>query len=245
VIRLFSDLDLSIQRSNPIGVFADTSVIFAATYPPDIFNADCEKAFETLAKFSTPTFASVNVRAEFLENHRRAYIADSLVDFLEDMASFLSGPLLLKLQSHKKTHRKNIDEGRSNKLNVDQIKIFRRELRQFTWMRQDGWKTLCQRYLKPQITSEWEKAEKHLSLNFISSRSNDLSPYLDKIPDWVRAVNFIGEYGISSADAMILNMFLCSKIPILLTADLEMADCVIQASDGTRQVFVPDSIQNN
>lgn len=245
MIRAFSDLDASMSLSKPMGVFADTSVVFAATYPPDIFNAECEKAFETLAKFSVPTFASVNVRAEFLENHRRAYIADSLVDFLEDMTPFLPGPLLLKLQAHRKSHRKNIDEGRSNKLDVNQIKVFRRELRQFLWMKTDGWKILCQRYLKPQIVPEWEKAEKHLSLNFISTRSDDRSPYLNEIPDWDQAVNFIGEYGLGSADAMILNMFLCSKLPILLTADLEMADCVIQESNGTKQVFVPDSIQKN
>ena len=48
-------------------------------------------------------------------------------------------------------------------------------------------------------------------------------------------------YGLASFDAMIVNMFLTSKIPILLTADLEMADCVSKESKGSKLVFVPDS----
>ena len=45
-------------------------------------------------------------------------------------------------------------------------------------------------------------------------------------------------------DAMIVNMFLASNIPALLTADLEMADCVGKESKGAKRVFIPDSAMN-
>jgi hypothetical protein len=53
---------------------------------------------------------------------------------------------------------------------------------------------------------------------------------------------FFRGYGIASSDAMILNIFLCSKTPMLLTADLEMAQCAVKESKGTKQVFIPDSM---
>lgn len=98
------------------------------------------------------------------------------------------------------------------------------------------------RLFKPQLTPIWRYALNQLDFNFISTRSQDRSPFLDELPSWERAVELMANYGIASADAMILNMFLCSKLPILLTADLEMAECATQESSGTKQIFVPDSL---
>lgn len=237
----FSKLSRVLIEEKPIGVFADTTILFSATFPTDLFNAESEQLFDTLAAAAVPTFVSVNVRAEFLENHRRAYIADSLVDFLDDMEADLDGVILLKLQSHRKSHRKKADEERNTKLDVNQIKMFRSLLMTFPWKNGNGWDLLCRNYLKPQLTPEWDDAERELALNFISTRAADKSPFLSELPNWERAVELMGDYGISSADAMILNMFLCSKIPILVTADLEMADCAMRESKDTKKVFVPDS----
>ena len=241
MISGFSSVSRALIEQKPIGVFADTSILFSATFPADLFNAESEQLFDTLAAAVVPAFVSVNVRAEFLENHRRAYIADSLVDFLDDMEDDLDGVTLFKLQSHRKGHRKKADEERNTKLDVNQIKMFRSLLMAFPWKKGNGWELLCRNYLKPQLTPEWDDAVQELALNFISTRAIDQSPFLNELPTWERAVELMGDYGISSADAMILNMFLCSKIPILLTADLEMADCAVKESKGTKQVFVPDS----
>lgn len=52
----------------------------------------------------------------------------------------------------------------------------------------------------------------------------------------------MGNYGLASNDAMILNMFLCSKIPILITTDLEMAEVASKTSNGTKRIFIPDAL---
>ena len=106
----------------------------------------------------------------------------------------------------------------------------------------NGWQKFCHDFLHDKITPIWSETEKELNLNFITLRSQDHSPYLNTNPEWERAVDIMGRYGISSADAMIVNMFLCSKIPLLLTADLEMAECVAKESHGQKRVCVPDSI---
>ncbi len=56
------------------------------------------------------------------------------------------------------------------------------------------------------------------------------------------AISLMGRYGIASSDAMILNMFLSSKIPILITADKEMAQCIRAQNRNDKYVFIPDSI---
>lgn len=244
MIQAFSNLERALQENKPVGVFADTTILFSATYHVDHFNDESEKAFNILAAHDISAYVSVNARAEFLENHRRVFIADSLVDFLKDEEKNLSGPLILKLQSHKVSHRKKVAEGRDSRLDVNQIKSFRRTLVGFSSNNRNGWEILCQDYLKPQLTPIWRYALNQLDFNFISTRSQDRSPFLDELPSWERAVELMANYGIASADAMILNMFLCSKLPILLTADLEMAECATQESSGTKQIFVPDSLLN-
>ena len=127
----FSNLSSYLEQNSPVGAFADTSILFAATYPFDAFNEVSENVFELLSKLSIPAFLSVSVRAEFLENHRRVIIAESLIDFLDDMENDLEGPLLLKLQSHRTSYRKKIKEEKNAKIDPHQIKMFRDLLSKF------------------------------------------------------------------------------------------------------------------
>jgi hypothetical protein len=64
--------------------FVDTSILFSVTYPIDIHNDDSECAFESLAESFVPILTNQNVRAEFLEIHRKVLLAECLVDFYED-----------------------------------------------------------------------------------------------------------------------------------------------------------------
>lgn len=235
----FPAFESYLKEKTPMGVFADTSILFAATYPFDAFNEDAEKIFQLLSKQSIPTFLSVSVRAEFLENHRRVFIAESLIDFLDDMEDDIEGPLLLKLQSHRTSYRRKIKEEKNVKIDAHQIKSFRALLSNFNKNNIDGWSIFCRNYIKPQLTPLWADVCRLLNVNFISTRSEDHTPFLNELPTWEKAIELMGDYGLSSSDAMILNMFLCSKIPILLTADKEMADCIEKESKEEKFVFLP------
>lgn len=238
----FSEITKWIDINRPLGVFADTSILFSATYSPDRFNDESAFVFNILSDKKIPVFGSVNVRAEFLENHRRVSIADALVDFLEDMHSNLNGPLLLKLQTHRKIHREKIAQGRNTRIDVNQIKIFRSLLKNYSSKKRSGWQLLCQEYVKPQLAREWQDLESSIPINFISTSINNQSELLTELPDWDRVIEIIGNHGIGSSDAMILNIFLCSQVPVFLTADLELAEAVACESQNKKIIFAPDSL---
>ena len=107
------------------GFFADTSILFSATYPLDAFQDEVEVAFNTLSKTGIKVFTNVNVRAEFLENHRLILIAEFLIELLESMGSILDGVIFEKLKSHRTYFRKRVAEEKSAKMDMHQIKVFR------------------------------------------------------------------------------------------------------------------------
>ena len=241
MIKPLTSLSDFLTVTNPSSCFVDTSILFSASHTPDPFNTESEKAFESINKFSIPIFTNINVRSEFLENHRRVMIPDSLIDFLEQMRDSLDELLINKLTSHRTSYQKKLEEEKSAKFDVNQIKKFKNLLSANAI---NGWDSFCSAFLDKRLELIWPETEKLLNLNFISVRSNDHHPFLNSLPEWEQAVSLMGRYGIASNDSMILNMFLCSKIPILLTADLEMAEVLDKEAHKAKTVFVPDSIYN-
>ncbi len=241
MIRPYSEL-LPLLRQNKIeSCFVDTSTLFSATYPLDPFNDESENIFNGLSETGVPAFSNVNVRTEFLENHRRVLIAECLIDFLENFEVEIDGFILEKLKAHRTSYRNKVREDRSTKLDINQIRAFRKLLNSYKFSKGTGWEVFCRSYLSGKLETLWVETQRVFELHFISLRSTDSSPYLNELPKWERAMQIMGLYGIGSSDAMILNMFFCSKIPVLLTADLEMADCADKESKGTKEIFVPDS----
>ena len=223
--------------------FVDTSILFAATYPFDPFNSECDKLFDTLAANQIKLFTNINVRAEFLENHRRALIAECLIDLLEDEGANFDGVLLEKLKSHRTSFRRKIKEEKSAKMDIGQIKMFRQLLSQLhNDPNGSGWDLFCRKYLLKKIEPIWDATTEIYQLNFISLRTEDKHPFLNSIPEWKDAERIVGKHGIASNDAMILNMFLCSKIPVLITADLELAEAATKESKGQKHIVVPTSL---
>jgi len=241
-IKTFSNLSsyLKTRKGDP-ACFVDTSILFSATYDSDAFNSESELAFDLLAEAGLSVFTNVNVRSEFLENHRRVLIPEILIDLLAAKGSQLDSVLHEKLKSHRTSYQIKVAEEKNTKMDQIQIKIWRRLLLEYSLDDVDGWTLFCRDFLKGKIRRIWQDTEKFFALNFISSRIGEENPYLDQIPTWENAVDLMERYGLASFDAMIVNMFLCSKISLLLTADLEMADCVNKESNSAKIVFVPDS----
>jgi hypothetical protein len=97
-IAPFSDLAKHLKsiESDP-ACFVDTSILFSATYDLDAFNTESEVAFDLLAKAGCSIFTNVNVRSEFLENHRKnVQKGVSSGSVLADRETDLVGPQMLK-----------------------------------------------------------------------------------------------------------------------------------------------------
>lgn len=90
---------LSAKENSCTGCLVDTSILFALSYPLDIFNEDAEMAFNVFAKQSMPIFTNVNVRTEFIELHRRVAIPEALIDLLKDAEVSLDLELIQQLKS--------------------------------------------------------------------------------------------------------------------------------------------------
>ena len=241
-IGLFSELPKHIGAiEHEQTCFVDTSILFSATYDSDKFNTQSEFAFDVLAKANCAIFTNVNVRAEFLESHRRVVIPESLCDLLVKKGHLFDEVLLDKLRKHAKSYKDKVDKEKNAKMDVGQIKNWRLLLQSYFYEGTDAWTLFCRDFLSRKIYSTWTVAEQIFALNFISSRSGEESPYLNEIPSWEQAGHIMEKYGIASSDAMILNIFLCSKIKYLLTADLELAACAVKESRGTKYIFIPDS----
>ena len=239
----FSDLDRFLSENNfdPNGCFIDTSILFAATYPLDRNNEDAEIAFNALLKANLSIYTNVNVKYEFLDLHRRALLMDSLCDFYDLYSNRLPDIVRAKLKSHKTIHKNKIDSDKSSKIEVDQQKNFIRLLRPVILENRDAWEILCHDFLLPQLQPIWENARLQLKIEEIKIRKDDSPQLLNSTPAWEDVVRIMGNRGIASSDAMILNIFNCSKLPLLLTADLEMARCVLSEKRFNKSVFVPDS----
>lgn len=243
-VAAFSELPSFIEQSDfkINGCFADTSILFAATYPLDNHNADAEDVFQTLSKKGISVFTNVNVKHEFLEFHRRVILADSLCDFYDLFGDTLPTLVEAQLKSFKTSHRKKVDTDKSSKLELEQQKKFIYLLRPIEVAGKDGWDLLCKTFLLPQLTPIWKDTSKKLGIVEIKVREDDESAFLNSKPDWDDVVKLMGTYAIGSSDAMIINIFNCSKIPILLTADFEMARCVLSEKADNKFVFVPDNM---
>ncbi len=238
----FSAFPSFLESSSTNFCFVDTSILFSATYPLDKFNAESEAVFESLAKNNRSILTNQNVRSEFLENHRRVLLAEALIDFYEDRFDLIPQPCAEKLKSHRTNFRRKVEEGKDSKLNSNQIKEFREILSKFEIKNQSAWYFLCEKYLEPLLSPLWDSVVSELRVDFLSSRASETTPLLDKNLNWSDAISLMGRYGIASSDAMILNMFLSSKIPILITADKEMAQCIRAQNRNDKYVFIPDSI---
>lgn len=238
MIKSFSELPSFLQAQKPTGCFIDTSILVAATYDLDLFHEDTASAIELIAKAQVPTFTNITVRAEYLEHQRRIIISEGLCDFLEDFQSDLDGRLLLKLQSHRASYRKKIESKQTAKMDVHQIKSFCDLLSSIHTEKGNAWDIFCKNYFYKRITSIWSLVVQHFDLNFISIRSDDEHEFLNSIPTWENATAIMGRHGIGSSDAMILNLFLCSKIPVLITADMQMAK-VASIENPNKIIFVP------
>jgi hypothetical protein len=241
-IQKFSEILQSDQKNKIAGCFLDTSVLVAATYDLDRFHDETAPVFNALAALKVPTFSNISIRAEFLEQQRRILFSECLCDFLEDFFSDLEEPLRLKLQSYRTSYRRKADNKQSAKIDVNRINQFCGLLKKFGTDHRNGLQVFSQKYFEERFTQIWSAVVRSFDMNFISSQKDEKNDFLDSAPSWDEATSITGRHcHMGFNDAMILNMFLCSKIPALITADIIMAEVAEEESSRKKQIFIPDS----
>jgi hypothetical protein len=225
------------------GMVIDTNVLISATYDSDTFYDETKEFLSFISEHAIPLFCNVNVRAEFLEIHRRIIFSEALFDFNDVIdKSKLSIPLASQLAKWSKSNKTRKDQGRPPlRLGEADLKWAKLELMKITDGKRDLWTVLCENRIGNKLGFLWDMSIDELGLNFLSLRKGDQAQYLEKVPDWNATIQLIEQHGVSSSDAMILNMFIVSKFDALITSDVEVAFSLKRINPNGKFCFVPDS----
>jgi hypothetical protein len=240
-IKIF-DLEESVEKYPELkrGCIVDSNVLFAGSYPSDTYNDWADDVFKTLNCIGISAYTNLNVRSEFLDLHRRVLIPEGLVDFYDDLSETLEGKIYEKLKYLKRRAKDARDKGRPLKFNDSEVKeymdILGHEPRSNGV---SGWTVFCQSYFAPYVTDVWEDAVNDLKINFLGSREIESKEFFDKHPSWSNMIKILGDSGIGSADAMILNLFKESKLPLLITADKAVRNAMLNNSFDGKFVLCP------
>ena len=240
----FSDL-LRLKSANPdfkMGCIVDTSILFAVSYPNDAHNPSATELFDYLAELSIPAFTNVNIRAEFIQKQFQVMVPEGLADMFSAHGKSLNAAVYKKLQSNYTTLNEAKNSGASYKFTNSKIDAWRSFLRANSTSTKDPWFEFCQSYINHRIESVWEKTCDEVGVNFLSLRGTEPRPWMTGPLDWKDVSSLVGNYGIGSFDAMIVNLFLNSHFPVLTTADKEIGRVVPILNSPRKFVFVPDRL---
>jgi hypothetical protein len=224
------------------GCLVDTSVLFAASYPPDEFNSESEELFDFFAELEIPLYTNVNIRAEFIDQHRRVMVPEGLSDMYTSEGKAVHSVVYAKLQSVYTSLTNSRKTGRPYKFNEEQIKSWRRTLRLYHLKNQDGWMKFCNDFLQGKIEEVWDDTCGNLGINFLSLREEDKPLWLVGELTWPDMASIVGRFGIGSFDAMIVNLFLNSSFEGMVTADREIAYVLECLKPDGKYVIVPDKL---
>jgi len=203
------------------GCLLDTNILISASVPIDPLNDSAEALVETLRKLNIPAYSNVNIRAEFLEIQRRILIPECLIELYErrnDLEPFIAQ----KIKAVQTSYRKSLESKKVYKFTDDRIKEFRNLLSQVQINAKDGWSYFCEECLAPQLGVVWDDVVELCGLNFIKIRNGESHPLLTAKVSWDGVTEIMGKYGTGSADAMILNLLLSSKIELVATGDSDI-----------------------
>lgn len=150
--------------------------------------------------------------------------------------------LYTKLQSVYTSLSNARKTGKPFKFDENQIKTWRRLLRNHKLNGRSGWFQFCADFLQNKIEAIWDKTCDELGVNFFSLRHTDQSDWLAGELKWEDMASIVGRYGIGSFDAMIINLFINSKFSIIATADRDLAYVIDELKPENKFVCVPDKL---
>lgn len=223
------------------GCVIDTNIAFAFSFPLDTFNEWAEEVIEVLHRLNIPIYTNQNVRSEFIDLNRRVLIPEGLVDFYDDYSELFVGEIEASLKSLKTKKNKANHENRTFKFSDSDINKFSLMFKALKHSSgQDMWQYFCQYYLYPYIQNIWSEAVTDMKINFLGTREIESKEFFEKHPSWENMVKIVGLSGIGTSDAMIINLFQESKIPLMITADVGVKNTLLDFMPAEKFVLAPN-----
>ncbi|MBS1983537.1 MAG: hypothetical protein JST16_05135 [Bdellovibrionales bacterium] len=244
----YSDLESFLKQvpAAKNGILLDANVLISATYDLDRVHDEAAEFFELLIAKQIPLFVNVTARAEFLEIHRRIIFSEVILDFEREVdKSILPSSLAAKLSQFRNRYERKLKDKPNDppvRLSEAEIKDFKFEMIQVSSPKGDLWTELCENRVANQLSTIWEEAEEALGLNPLGARGED-KEYLNLAPSWTDAEKLMSKHGLASSDAMILNIFLCSKLEALVSSDFDLGLAVEKEKLANKHCLVPDDVK--
>lgn len=226
------------------GIVLDTNVLIAATYDFDEFHEQTNDLLDLIVDNEIPLYCNVNVRAEFLEIQRRIIFTEALLSLeAATKRSNLPADLAKKLASIRANQSKREADGRQPlRLGEKDLKEIKLAMIQEETSKGNLWLSFTKEYVGAGLVNAWSEVEKNLGLNFLSTRSDDSQTELVDQPRWEDAVDLMTSEGLSSSDAMIVNMFKVSKFEAILSGDSDIGLAVALMKSKNKICFLPDRV---
>lgn len=239
----FSSL-LDSRPSLRSGIVVDTNVLISATYDFDTFFEETIELLDILVENQIPLFCNVNVRVEFLEIQRRIIFTEALLSFENaTKRSSLPFELAKKLSSLRSNQSAREKDGRSPlRLSEADIKNIKNLMIREVSLAGNLWFSFCKDYVNDQLLNIWAEVVEQVGLNFLSIRQEDQDNYITAPTDWDKTIEFMSSEGVSSSDAMILNMYQSSKFEAILSSDADIGISVFRMNRADKFVILPDAV---
>jgi hypothetical protein len=207
------------------GCFADTSFLYGVAYDDDRLFEKANDVHDLLAENSVPIYANVISRMEFVDLIFRKQMTSACISLFSQLQWSASNQTLFNLLKNIRD-QDTAAQGRkeSYKINESHLKKLRKLIIESA--ASTDWKRFCDKYVGSMLVSEWELVEDELGLNFVEILEGATSEFFDEALLWNDMVQVMGKNGMRGPDAMILNLFLKSKFPLLITGDSDFESCL-------------------
>lgn len=203
---------------------ADTGFLYALAYDDDRLHKTANDCFDVLAEHEIPIYANVISRMEFVDLIFRKQITQGAIQLFEtvdantDQKNLFN--LLKNIRDQDTAHKR---DQKSFKIDEARLKRLRKEIELVDGI--SGWKNFCKMFVGEMLTNEWSLLEEELGLRFIEVMDGGVSELIHHPLIWKDMIQMMGEHGLRGPDAMIMNLFSKSNLPLLITTDIDFKSC--------------------
>lgn len=206
----------------PAGILADTAFLYALSDTDDRLYDSAINVYDYLENGNVTIYANVISRMEFVDLLFRKQITGGAIEVFKLLDSATTSKNIFNffksIRDEDTAHR---NDSQSYKIPEGKLKKLRQHLE--SEVSSMDWKGFCQKYTGAKFHNDWSVYEQELGLNFVEVLEGQTSDIIASPLYWTDMVQVMGEQGIRGPDAMIANLFLKSRFPLLITADKDIA----------------------
>ncbi len=245
----YAEIDKLLEQQSNIknGVVVDTNVLISLTYDFDDFFEATNNFFEVLIEKQIPLYCNVNVKYEFLEIQRRIIFTEALLSF-ESATKLVTLPteLAKKLASIRSNQQRREKDNRSPlRLSDAEIKNFKQLMIKEITTSGNLWTEFCAVLVSRTLYEVWNRVIEQFGFNFLSLRHNDKNNYMLNTPSWDKVIDLMSFEGLSSSDAMILNMYYSTKFSAIISNDFDIGHSILSNNDSSKLCIFARSLELN